>query len=218
MPVQGCGTTALTVTGGGRAGAPLALMTARIIGVGLALRTKGPVAFPHATPRGPLRLPCVAEFGPEVNPRTPAEMREHRAGWSVCSTRARLITAGVTVASAGVAAEDGQPDWTPPILPPDVWTPGRSSAPRWCWSRNARTDPLWWPRSPVAWGGHSPSASSTAPSLRATQLRSPGHRPTGWPLVGAAAALRGALPPPSPRDDDDPYLRARQRLRSTWSS
>jgi len=66
-----------TVTGGGRA--PLAVMTARIIGIGLALRTKGPVAFPHATPRGSLRLPCVAEFGPEVNPRTLAEMREHLA-------------------------------------------------------------------------------------------------------------------------------------------
>jgi len=26
-------------------------------------------------------------------------------------------------------------------------------------------------------------------------------------LVGVAAALRGALPPPSPRDDDNPYLR-----------
>jgi len=58
---------------------------------------------------GPFAFLAWLSLGPRVIRERWPRCASTWPGWSVCSTRARLITAGVTVASAGVAAEDGQP-------------------------------------------------------------------------------------------------------------
>lgn len=137
-------------------------------------------------------------------------------------TRARLVGTGITVASAGVAAEDGRP------MSPDVKGALTDAGLDTAAFASRRLDADQVERASVvlvAERAHRPAVVAQVPSAvgRTFTIREFGRcieasdtsAISGTPadrlaaLVGVAAALRGALPPPSPRDDDiaDPYLR-----------
>ena len=137
-------------------------------------------------------------------------------------TRARLVETGITVASAGVAAEDGQ------LMGPDIQDALARAGLDTADFASRRLDAEQVQRATlvlVAERAHRRAVVAQVPSAlgRTFTIREFGRSidasdtaaVAGSPatrlaaLVTVAAALRGALPPPTPRDDDvaDPYLR-----------